>query len=361
MTDLAARRLRAQRLIGPPCTSPIDVVGWLTAVQSQDYGGATWALAQRTADRTEAEITQLFDGGAILRTHVLRPTWHFVLPDDIRWLLELTAPRVHAGLVSRYRQLEIDDALIVRANAAITAGLAGGKSLTRRELDGVLRAAGIATEGQRLPHLLMAAELEGLITSGPRRGKQHTYALLEERAPGARSIEREEALAELTRRYFRSHGPAQLQDFVWWSGLSAAEARTGVALAGATLAHEVVNGTDYWSDPEIGAATSVTACAHLLPNFDEYTVGYRDRSAVLNPDCPFDPTLFSFGSILSNIVTIEGQVRGAWRRTVTGPEVRVDVRLITPLEPAEIAGVWRVADRMSRFLGRSVAVAGLQT
>jgi winged helix DNA-binding protein len=314
MTDLAARRLHSQRLAGTPCTSPVDVVSWLTAVQSQDYGGAKWGIAQRTVDITEAEIDQLFDEGAILRTHVLRPTWHFVLPDDIRWLLELTGPRVRAGLASRYRQLEIDDDLIARAYAAFAEALSGGRSLTRPEMGDVLRVSGIVTEGQRLPHLLMAAELDGLIISGPRRGKQHTFALLAERAPNAGSLPREEALAELTRRYFTSHGPAQLQDFAWWSGLSLTDIRTGIALAGDRLAHEVVDGKDYWFDAEAGIEADGIGPAHLLPNFDEYTVSYRDRAAAIDPDLPFNPALFSYGNILSNVVTLGGRVAPGGKR-----------------------------------------------
>ena len=360
MRNLAARRLLSQRLIGPPCESPAEVVRWLGAVQSQDYGGATWALAQRTERATESDINGLVDDGIILRTHVLRPTWHFVLADDIRWLLELTGPRVRAGLTGRYRQLEIDYDVIAWANAAFGAALSGGRSLTRPELGEVLRARGIVTEGQRLPHLLMAAELDGLITSGPRRGRQHTYALLAERAPNARSHDREEALAELVWRYFRSHGPAQLQDFVWWSGLTVTDARTGIELAGRALTHEVIEGEGYWCDAQTGPTPDATAAAHLLPNFDEYTVGYRDRTAVVDSAHPFDPALFSFGSVLSNILTVGGRVRGSWRRVASSAGMRIDARLLAPLTPGELDAMGRVAEQMSHFHGRPVKVEGLQ-
>jgi hypothetical protein len=334
-------------------------VGWLTAVQSQDYGGATWAIAQRTAGSTLAEIEGLVDAGVVLRTHVLRPTWHFVLAGDIRWLLDLTGPRIRAGLVSRHRQLEIDGEVIARSNAAFTAALSGGRSLTRTELGEVLRRSGIAPDGQRLPHLLAAAELEGLIVSGPRRGKQHTYALLDERVPGAQSLGREDGLAELARRYFRSHGPAQIQDASWWSGLPASDIRTGIALAGESLGHRVLDGRDYWFDAETGPVPESAGVAHLLPNWDEYTVGYRDRSAAIDPGLPFDPALFSFGSILSNVVTVGGRVRGAWRRTGTGQRVRIEVRPLSPLAPAEEEAVAGAADRMGRFLDGTVELRGV--
>jgi hypothetical protein len=352
VTDIAARRLHAQRLTGEPFASAVEAVRWLGAVQSQDYGGAKWALGQRTAGAVERDIDLLFDEGVILRTHVLRPTWHFVLPDDIRWLLELTGPRIRAGLAGRYRQLEIDDGVAARACEVFTAVLAGGRSLTRAELGEVLLGAGISPEGQRLPHLLARAELEGLVTSGPRRGKQHTYALLEERAPAARSLDRSEALAELATRYFRSHGPAQVQDFVWWSGLTVAAARSAVALAGAALGHEVVEGRDYWFDAEAGPPCPAAGEAHLLPNFDEYTVGYRDRAAAMHVDHPVEPIV-----ILSNVVTIGGRVRGAWRRTVAGGGVRVEVQLLDRIGPVEEAAVQEAGDRLGRFLECPVVLA----
>jgi hypothetical protein len=333
--------------------SAVDVVRLFGAVQAQDYAGAAWALGQRTAGATGAEIDRLFDQGRILRTHVMRPTWHFVLPEDLRWLLALTGARVRRGLAGRYRQLGIDDGEVARATSAFCAALAGGHFLTRPELGGVLRAAGIPPDGQRLPHLLMAAEMEGAIVSGPRRGKQFTYALLAERAPEARILDRPETLTELTRRYFRSHGPAQLQDFVWWSGLTVSDARAGLALT-ADLERCIVEGKEYWFDSHADADGPVTPLAHLLPNWDEYTVGYRDRAAALPADRPFDPALFPFGSILSNVVIIAGRVRGTWRRTITRGKVRVELRLLDRLDLTERVAVEEAAGRLGPFLEASV-------
>ena len=357
MTGLIARRLRAQRLIGKPFASPVDAVRWLGAVQSQDYAGAKWALAQRSRATTDAALDRLFDQGAILRTHVMRPTWHFVAPADIRWLLDLTAARIRRGLASRYRELGIDDRVAARAGSAFAKALAGGRHLTRPELGRVLTATRISPEGQRLPHLLLRAELDQLIVSGPRRRKEFTYSLLEERAPKVRVMERSEALSELTRRYFRSHGPAQIQDFTWWSGLTAAEARSGIKLAGSALEHRVIEGKDYWYDGATGDARTAGVVAHLLPNFDEYTVGYRDRSALVPADERFDPSLFSFGSILSNVVTIDGIVRGAWRRSSTRGGVFIEMRTSERLAARQAAAVMEAGRRMSRFLGCPVELA----
>jgi Winged helix DNA-binding domain len=358
MAEIASRRLFAQRLTGEPFASPVEAVRWLGAVQSQDYGGAKWALAQRSRGTTDVELDRLFDRGTILRTHVLRPTWHFVLPEDIRWLMDLTGPRVRLGVAGRHRQLEIDARLIERSETALATALAGGRHLTRSELGQVLASAGISPEGQRLPHLIMAAELDGLIASGPRRGKEFTYALLEERAPGQRQLDRSDALLELTLRFFRSHGPAQVQDFVWWSGLTAAETRSGIAAAGAALDHQVVEGKDYWFDAGAGLPPPAEITAHLLPNFDEYTVAYRDRAA-LRANGPFDPTLFSFGSILSNVVTVGGLVRGAWRRTMAHGGLRLEIRLLDRMEVAERAAVEDAGQKLGGFLGKPVQVAWL--
>jgi hypothetical protein len=360
MTSIAGARLRAQRLTGKPFEDAIEAVRRMGAVQSQDDPAAKWALAQRLDGVTDAALDRLYDHGAILRTHVLRPTWHFVLPEDIRWLLELTGPRVLSGVAGRWRRLEIDREVIARAQAAWHGALAGGRSMTRAELGGALAAAGISPEGQRLPHLAMALELDGFLASGPRRGKQLTWALLEERAPASRSLEPEDALRELARRYFRCHGPAQVQDFAWWSGLTLAEARKGIALAGADLASRSIGGHDYWHGPELDWRSAGKSAVHLLPNFDEYTVGYRDRSAMLHADYPFRPELFAFSSILSNVVTVGGELRGAWRKTANAKGVRVEVSPLARLSPSVRAGVEKAAGRFGRFLGRPVEVAWIQ-
>jgi len=370
VNEIAARRLHAQRLTGAPFPSPLDAVRWLTAVQSQDYGAAKWAIAQRSRGTTDAELDRLFEEGAMLRTHVMRPTWHFVLPEDIGWMLALTAPRIRAGLVARNRELEIDDKVAARAEAVFSAALAGGRHLTRPELGDALSRKRISPEGQRLPHLIMRAELDALIASGPRRGKQFTYALLEERAPKARLLDRDEAVAELTLRYFRSHGPAQVQDFVWWSGLTMADARAGIALAGGALDHQTIEGKDYWFDSAAGSPEQLTMVAHLLPNFDEYTVAYRDRAEILHAGQPFDPALFaragtsrsssiSFASVLSNVVTVGGRVRGSWRRTVARGGVRLEVQPLDRFKRAETAAVTDAADRFGRFLDRPVELSWL--
>ena len=222
------------------------MVQWLGAVQAQDYAAAKWAVGLRLQGATADDIEQAATDGAILRTHVMRPTWHFVSPDDIRWLLALTAPRVHAANAYYYHAQGLDDAIFMRSNAALAKALQGGKHLTRQELVSVLKQVGVVTENLGFMLIIMHAELDGIVCSGARRGKQFTYALLDERVPQSRTLEHDEALAEFARRYFTSHGPATLQDFVWWSGLTVADARAALAMVTSQLMHEVVDGQTYW-------------------------------------------------------------------------------------------------------------------
>ena len=354
--DIAQRRLHNLHLSRQPLATPQAVVAWLGAVQAQDYPGARWALGLRIAGATEATIAQAYADGAILRTHLMRPTWHFVTPADIRWMLALTAPRVNAAAAYNYRQYELDDALFARSNAALTQALAGGKHLTRPELGAALGQAGITVgNANRFGLIMLRAELDGVVCNGPMRGKQFTYALLEERVPPARPLDREEALAILARRYFTSHGPATVRDFVWWSGLTTADARAGLALVGAALAQEVIDGRTYWFAPSPPPAADPAPTAYLLPAFDEYTVGYKDRSAVLqvvraaNLDLPY-------GGDLNYVIVIDGQLRGTWKRTQKKDMITLETSPFTPLTDAEARAFAAAVEHYSRFLGVPVTV-----
>ncbi|MFN2546390.1 MAG: winged helix DNA-binding domain-containing protein [Myxococcales bacterium] len=262
--DLLRVRLRNQRLVGPRCRTPAEVVGWFGAVQAQDYAAAKWALALRTRRATERDVEAAFDRRDIIRTHVLRPTWHFVLPEDLRWMLALTAPRVKQAMAFHGRWLGIDDKAISRAKARLENALAGGRQLTRAELARLLHAT-----GPKLAHLVMFAELDAVVCSGPRRGKQFTYALVDERCPPATPLDGDEALGRLAERYFRSHGPALPRDFAWWSGLTAAGARRAIDIAGLTARDG--RWSKSWTPSRAGPV------AHFLPNFDEFLVAYKVR------------------------------------------------------------------------------------
>ena len=331
----------------------------LVAVQAQDYSGAKWAIGLRAARMTDAVVEQACDAGAILRTHVLRPTWHFVTPADIRWMLAFTGPRVQAFNRSYHRKLEIDDAMLAKSRRTIERTLGREPDQTRTELAAALRRAGIDVSGIRLAFVMMHAELEGAICSGPRRGKQFTYALMDVRAAQARVLDRDEALAELTRRYFSSHGPATIRDYAWWSGLSIGEARTGVAMVRSVLEEATVDGVTYQfvgsRDYKRGRTDDHSPhAAHLLPNYDEYLIAYQDRDlAVPRPDAAAAGQATARPELPHHLI-VEGRVAGSWRRRMTGRSVALEIALHRSLDQAGSQALGHQADRLSRFLGAPV-------
>ena len=345
--DILRQRLRTQRLLGAPFAKPEEVVDWLLAVQSQDYAGAKWALAQRTAGVTSAEVDRLFDAGAILRTHVMRPTWHFVRPADIRWLLALTGPRVRAVLAHDDGALGLGPSVRARCSRLLEKALRDGKSLTRVEVSALLRAAGLRCEGRRLAHLLAHLELDALICSGPRRGKQFTYALLEERAAAAKTLPEEEALAVLVRRFFAGHGPATVRDCAWWSGLRMADVKVGIEAAWPRLEQVALDGATHWF-AEWSEGRSRSPVAHLLPNYDEYVIAYVDRSALVDPALDPQPDQ---KLVFSNVVMIDGRAVGTWRRGVGKDAIRVQTRVRRDLTATQQAAVRAAVKRYERFAG----------
>jgi hypothetical protein len=348
--ELLSLRLANQHLAGPLLNDPTRLVAHLGAVQSQDYAGAKWALGQRLREATDGTLELAFAAGAILRTHVLRPTWHFVAPADIRWLLALSAPRVKAALAYYDRTLGLDEAVFARSNGALARALEGGKHLTRAELHAALRRAGIAADaGQALGHLVMHAELDAVVCSGPRRGKQVTYALLDERVPPGPRLDRDQALAELTARYFTSHGPATVRDCAWWSGLAGADVERGLALCGARLIRETTGGRTYWLAP--AAPPALSEAAYLLPNYDEYTLAYKDRDLFYDPARAWTPDRredVPFG----NVLVLAGRVAGTWKRTLGKGAVALDVGWFAEPSQTGRRAVAGAAERYGAFLGR---------
>jgi hypothetical protein len=348
--DIARRRLHNQFLSQQTFEKPEQVVQWLGAVQAQDYAAAKWALGLRLSGATDNVLEQAFASGAILRTHIMRPTWHFVTPADIRWMLMLTAPRVLAASAYYFRISELDDTVFQKSNDVLVEALQGGKQLTRTELASALQQAGIACHNLlRLGYIIIHAELDGILCSGARRGKQFTYALLDERAPQTRTLGRDEALAGFATRYFTAHGPATLQDFVWWSGLTVADAKAGLEMASSRLTREIIDGQTYWSSSSVVPTSEVSQTMYLLPNFDEYTVGYTDRSAVIDEaDLPkFDPRM----SVLDNAIVLNGMVVGTWKRILKKDSVIIAPNLFTSLNEAETRALVEAANRYGAFLG----------
>ncbi|HEY7818128.1 MAG TPA: winged helix DNA-binding domain-containing protein, partial [Vicinamibacteria bacterium] len=247
---------------------------------------------------------------------------------------------VHAANGYYYRTLELDPKTRRRSRKVLERALRGGRSLTRAELAVVLRRARIATDGLRLTHLLADAELEGVVVSGPRRGKQFTYALLEERVPPAPKLTRDEALAELARRYFTSHGPATLRDYAWWSGLTVREAREGIDLA--ALEKEEVDGRTHWFGDGRDPSATRSPSAHLLPNFDEYLIAYKDRGPVVGD---------SGRDVFAHYVLVEGKLAGSWRRMARKETVDVEAVPYGRLSGDALRALAAAVDRYGRFLG----------
>jgi hypothetical protein len=347
--NIPYRRLHNQHLARGAFKKPEDVVKWLGAVQAQDYPAAKWGVAQRMKDATDAALDQAFADGAMLRTHMMRPTWHFVTPADIRWMQALTAPRVHAVNAYQYRKLELDRKIFKRSKAALVKALQGGQQLTRDELGDVLRRVGITAKGQRLAYIIMHIELDAVICSGARRGKQFTYALLDERAPQAKSLERDEALAELAQRFFMSRGPATVKDFAWWSGLAQNAAREGLEMIKSQFMREVVDGRTFWFPATRPPAKDLSHTAYLLPNYDEYLIAYRDHSGV------FDPANLS-KLVFGHLIVIDGRVVGTWRRTLKKDAVAIETNTFEPLTKAENRAVAQAARQYGAFLDLPVTL-----
>jgi hypothetical protein len=342
-------RLQNQHLADPVFKNPADMVHYMGAIQAQDYAGAVWAIGQRLQGASQNIIEKAFTDGDIIRTHVMRPTWHFVSPHDIRWMLELTAPRVQAIAGTRHRQLSLDKDIFLQSEKALVKALSGGKQLARTDLGDVLQKAGINTDEQRFIHIMMQMELIGLVCSGGRQGKQFTYSLLEERVPKTKTINRDEALATLAERYFTAHGPATLQDYVWWSGLTVTDAKAGLEMIKTKLASQFFEGSTYWFADRSQTAATKSSLAFLLPNYDEYIVSYKDRSAAIesaNID-KTDPR----GTIFNNTIIVNGRVIGTWKRGFRKNKVMIGISPFVKLSKANYVAIASAAKRYTQFLG----------
>lgn len=354
-SEILKLRLFNSGLSHSPFRRAADAVSHLGAVQAQDFTAATWALGLRVQNSTVEDIEKAFDDGAILRTHVMRPTWHFVMPEDIRWMLEMTAPRVKAILSHSNRRLGLGDAVFAKSNAAIVRALHDHASLTRHELKTVLAKTGIETDVRRLAHILVRAELDGLICSGPRRGKQFTYALVEERAGDARKLGRDEALARLALTYFTSHGPAQEKDFSWWSGLAGKDARSALGGIASTLRQATHDGKTYWYSPEALGRIPEPPTALLLSVYDEYTIAYKDRgdiSAARDIE-----RMLSMGNALTAVIVLDGRVAGTWTKATKKKSVEIRLNPFRRLDKDEEEAIESEVARYGKFTGMHAVLA----
>jgi len=354
MTAISVQRLFNQQIAESKFSAADEIVGWMGAMQAQDYPMAKWAIGLRLQDSKDQLIEAAINRGDILRTHILRPTWHFVSADDIYWLLELTAPHIFSSLKFRHKFLEISDDILKKSNKLIEKALSTGSHLTREEIAKILAKARIKTDLNRLSHLLLLAELAGITCSGVARGNRTTYALLPKRVPHRKVYPHDESLAKLAQRYFNSRGPARLQDFIWWSGLPAAKAKKALELAKSNFISQTIDSEEYWFSGSIPSHQNDNTSPYFLAAFDEFLIGYKDRSAPLAGIS--DKKAISNNGIFHPLLVINGQVRGTWKRTIKDDKVLIEIYLFDAHKNKIKNLKWENAERFGYFLNKKTEI-----
>lgn len=355
LSKLINARLNAQQIAGTKYESPAHLVDWMGAMQAQDDIMAKWAIGVRLTNITEQDVVDSLDKAHILRTHVLRPTWHYVAPADIRWMLALTTPNIKVSARSRHKQLELTEGLFRKTNRIIEKLLRDGNHLTREEIMLHLEKVKIHTGTERGLHIMFMAELEGIVCSGKTRNKRHTYALLEERVPQAKKLSRDESLAKLAQKYFMSHGPATLQDFVWWSGLPVKNARIALNSIEHTLVNEQIGSRFYWFDDKVFQSKISNRSAHTLPPFDEFLISYKDRSAML-PEIK-NKLAISGNGIFKPVIIINGKVAGLWSRTFLKGNAIITIDFFEQRSKSDRQRVITSFKRFGSFLNKPVEIS----
>lgn len=323
-SEIANLRLINQQVAGTKFKFPEEIVRWMGAMQAQDFRMANWAIGVRLPGSKKKLIVDAINTGKIIRTHLLRPTWHFAVNDDVRWMMELAAPQIKSSLKSRHKVLGFTQSVINKSYSIIEKSLGGGNHLTRDELMTELKKAKIDITENRSSHIMLMAELDMLVCSGSSKKNKQTYALFDERIPKSESLKREDALAKLAERYFTSHGPATLKDFVWWSGLPVADAKKAVELVKSKFISERINGYEYWFSNSINFSNKVKKSVYLLPAYDEFIISYKVRSDVLNPQK--NNKAISNNGIFRPVIVVNGKVTGIWKPAVINGKLKIETQ-----------------------------------
>ncbi len=348
---ITSHRLFNQQITAPQFATTKELVGWMGAMQAQDFQMAKWAVGLRLPHSTDLEIETAFNNGEIIRTHLMRPTWHLVSADDIYWMLELTAPQIKSQSKSRNRDLGLTEEVIKASRKVLEKALQGKRALTRDEIGNHLAQSGISPEGQRLPHILMEAEIERLICSGPVVAKKQTYMLLEERVPKKHLYPKEEALALLAKKYFSSHGPATLADFIWWSGLRISDARKALEIIKPTLCSAEADQETYWFPEPVLNHSSRSDSVFLLPAFDEYLIAYRNRSAAITLD--HHTKAISNNGVFRPIIVVNGHISGLWKRSYNKNSVVIELDHFRPHNKKEVQLIEKASEKYGYFSARN--------
>ena len=346
-TEIITARLISQQLVDPHYKKVKDLVAWMGAIQAQDYNMAKWAIGIRLPGSTEKMVEKAIEKGEIIRTHVLRPTWHFIASEDVYWLLELTGPHIQTKLKTRQKHLELTEKIIRKSHKLFEKALEGGEHLTREELMYILTKAKIIISDNRSSHLLVSAELEGIICNGAPRAKKQTYALLEKRVPRLIQLNREEALAKLAGKYFQSHGPATVQDFIWWSGLPAGDGKKALEMIKASLMAETIKKQTYWFPSSFSFRLKDKQPIYLLPAYDEFIVSYRDRTAIFEPE--HHNKSISKNGIFYPVILKKGLATGTWRPVREKGSLTVEVEFFNPKNKISLGGLEKASRVLKSF------------
>lgn len=349
--NFTATRLKQQKINYQDLSTPKEVVAYMGAMQAQDLEMSKWAIGQRLFNSTKETIENALNDGTLVRTHILRPTWHIVAGKDIRWMMALTGKNIKTLSATYERKLGMDAALFVKANDLIVKALEGGKSLTRQEVMQELEKGGIQTDSSRAVHFMINAETDAIVCNGTPKGKEITYALLDEKVPKGLIMNKEESLFSLAKIYFKSHAPATLHDFHWWSGLSMTDARAGLQSVKADLEEIIIDEKAYFQPRDL-AVIDAQDSVFLLPAFDEYCVSYKDRSAVF--DKHLQGQAITSNGIFKPIIVINGKVEGVWKRTIQKNKVLIEISFFDSSKKIDIEKLQSATKRFGEFLGLEV-------
>lgn len=352
MTDIeiTALRLQQQQISQPQYSSPNELVAYMCAMQAQDFNMGKWAIASRLKDASMAEVERAFNEGKILRTHVMRPTWHFIAAQDYRWMLELTSPQIKTIAKPRAINWGFDEQIFHKSFDVIGKALSNNHHLTREQIMTELIKAGINTDEGRSYHMMLWAELEGIVCSGAVAGKEQTYALLDERVPQNANLTKEEALHKLALAYFTSHAPASLADFVWWSSLKTSDARKAVQSIQSQVSQVKINASEYYFPKDLIPTTNISA--YFLPAYDEFVIAYRDRTHLLKPE--WNANAISSNGIFKPVIVLNGQVIGIWKRTLKKDSVTIEAQIFTSISKSELRLLEEAAEKYAHYEGKKL-------
>ena len=349
---IAAQRLYNQQINTAQFTKVKDLVSYMCAVQSQDYAMSKWAIGLRLPGSTDNQIEKALDKGDILRTHVLRPTWHIIAAQDIYWMISLSADKIKALMKTMDRQLELTEKIFTKSNNIIAKCVEDGLHVNRDSIAACLEKAKISTKENRLAHLLLRAELEQIICSGKMDGNQRTYASLHSRVPKKKILTRDESLAQLANRYFKSRGPATVEDFSWWSGLSITAAKQGLEMVKQALYNDKIEGSVYWFADDWKPRIKNKEAVYLLPAYDEFIIGYKNRTAALATE--HHKKVLSNNGIFYPTIIVNGQVAGLWKRHFQKEGVSIEVIFFQSQSEAIRRRLAKLATIFGKFADRKV-------